>query len=307
MSLAAPAKPSRRETRAAKLKDGPDLKTSRFDSVSSLLMALALFIGIFVMMLFLVWLTRTLKFSARPFPPIIEEAAGRGDNAEGFERDFDPPGADEVEELTEPTLEDALEAVTDAASSVAASLDTVNTDATASTAGTGMGDSRPPGPEGEGEDIIPRFERWQLKFSSTDAASYAKQLDFYKIELAAIGGGIQGVDVASNLSGGARQRRIGSEDPDAKRLYFSWTDPSNNLSRWDQELLQKAGVPNAAGRMRLQFIPPELENELAHIELAHLQSQGRESITEVAKTVFESAGSGGSYKFQVIEQRYRRK
>src|SRR6056297_1956994 len=286
---------------------GLDLKTSRFDVVRSLLMAFMLFIGVFVLMLFIVWLTRQLEFKAAEFPPIVENAAGRGENAEGFERDFEPPGAEEVEELTEPTLEDTLEAVTDAVSSVAASLDTMNTNAPASTAGTGMGDSRPPGPMGEGEDIIPRFERWRLNFSAKNVGAYAKQLDYYKIELAAVGGGVQGVDIASNLSGGVRQRRVSSEDPEAKRLYFSWTDPNVNFAKWDQQLLQKGGVSTAGKRMLIQFIPQELENELAHIELAYAATQGRQSVTEIAKTVFESTGSGGSYKFEVVEQRYRRK
>ncbi|WP_153559147.1 hypothetical protein [Roseimaritima sediminicola] len=287
--------------------DGPSLGTSRFDSVSSWLMALALFIGIFVLMLFLIWLTRNLQFGAKEFPPIVENPAGRGENAEGFERDFEPPGAEEVEELTEPTLEDTLEAVTDAVSSVAASLDTMNTNAPASTVGTGMGDSRPPGPEGEGEDIVPRFERWRLNFSAKDVNSYAKQLDYYKIELAAVGGGIQGVDIASNLSGGIQQQRVSSDDERAKRLYFSWVDPNVNFARWDQQLLQKAGVPLGNNRMRLQFIPEQLENELAHIELEYAKEKGHASVTEIAKTVFESKPSGSGYQFEVVEQRYRRK
>ncbi|WP_145354182.1 hypothetical protein [Roseimaritima multifibrata] len=286
--------------------EGPNLKTSRFDSVSSWLMALALFVGIFVTLLFVIWLTRNMKFASKPFPPIIEEAAGRGDNAEGFERDFEPPGAEEVEELTEPTLADTLEAVTDAVSSVAASLDTMNTNAPASTAGTGSGDSRPPGPEGEGEDIVPRFERWRLNFKAKDVSSYAKQLDFYKIELAAVGGGVQGVDIASNLSGGGKKRKVDTEDPAAKRLYFSWTDPSVNFAAWDEQLLKKAGVPLGGKRIRIQLIPENLENELAHIELAYATEKGHPSVTEIAQTVFESTGSGNSFKFEVIEQRYRK-
>jgi hypothetical protein len=287
--------------------EGPNLRTSKFDTVSSWLMALALFIGIFVLMLFLIWLTRNLKFSAKPFPPIVENAAGRGENAEGFERDFEPPGAEEVEELTEPTLEDTLEAVTDAVSSVAASLDTMNTNAPASTAGTGMGDSRPPGPEGEGEDIIPRFERWRLNFVAKDVGSYAKQLDHYEIELGAVGGGIQGVDIASNLSGAIRQQRYSSDHEKAKRLYFSWVDPSVNFARWDQQLLQKAGVPLGNNRMRIQFIPQELENKLANYEMDYAREKGHSSVTEIAKTVFESKADGSGYDFVVVEQRYRRK
>lgn len=147
------------EVQRKRLEEREKLRTSNFDALTSFFMALILFLGVFVFMLFILWLTLRMPERVKPIAPIIENAAGRADNAEGFERDFEPPGAEEVEELTEPTLQDTIEAVTDAVSSVAASLDTMNTNATASTSGTGKGDSRPPGPEGEGEDIVPRFER----------------------------------------------------------------------------------------------------------------------------------------------------
>ncbi len=238
------------ESRAeARKSEREKLRTSRFDIVTSFFMALILFIGTFVTMLFIIWLTSRWTFPPRPIEPIIENPAGRGENPEGFERDFEPPGAEEVEELMEPTLQDTIEAVTDAVSSVAASLVTTDTSATATTSGTGAGDSRPPGPEGEGEDIIPRFERWQLNFTARDINSYATQLDFYKIELGAIGGSIQGVDVASNLAGSPKKYRI-EDTTSEKRLYFMWTSPSP-LMQYDRQLLQKPGDPIAQ--------PPDVE------------------------------------------------
>lgn len=279
------------------------LRTSRFDIVTSFFMALILFIGTFALLLFIVWLTSRFSFPPRPIAPIIENPAGRGENPEGFERDFEPPGAEEVEELMEPTLQDTIEAVTDAVSSVAASLVTTDTAATATTAGTGAGDSRPPGPEGEGEDIIPRFERWQLNFSASNLRGYATQLDFYKIELGAIGGSIQGVDVASNLAGSPKKSRIVDTESE-KRLYFMWTTPSP-LMQFDRQLLQQAGIqlPN---RQMLKFIPKDLENQLAQIELDYARSKGYNSVTQIAKTVFESKAADGGYAFEVVSQRYRK-
>ena len=292
-SASSPRSPSREYERSL-------LRVSRFDVVTSLFMALILFLGAFVLMLFIVWL-----LSGEPEPlvlkPIIEQPAGRADNAEGFERDFEPPGAEEVEELMEPTLQDSIQAVTDAVSSVAASLDSMNTNATASTSGRGKGDSRPPGPEGEGENIVPRFERWQLKFSAKDVGAYARQLDYYGIELGAIGGSIQGVDYASNLAGTARTRR--GESDSEKRLYFMWTSPSP-LMQYDQQLLAQAGVP-LAGRQMLKFIPKELETRLAHAELEYAKQNGHPTVGEIAKTVFESQSADGGYEFVVISQRYR--
>lgn len=278
-------------------------RISRFDVVTSFFMSLILFIGVFVTMLFIVWLTSRLSFPPVAIEPIIEQPAGRGENPEGFERDFEPPGAEEVEELMEPTLQDTIEAVTDAVSSVAASLTTNDTAATATTSGTGAGDSRPPGPEGEGEDIVPRFERWQLNFSGRDKVSYAKQLEFYKIELGAVGGQIQGLDIVNNLAASPKARRL--DDPSTeKRLYFMFKRASP-LMQYDQALLGQAGV-QYSGRSMLKLIPPELENLLARVELDYAATKGHKSVTEIAKTVFESKAAGSGYEFEVISQRYRK-
>jgi hypothetical protein len=284
------------------------LRISKFDIVTSLFMALILFLGAFVLMLFIVWL---LSGKPRPLPiaPLIENPAGRADNAEGFERDFEPPGAEEVEELQEPTLADTIEAVTDAVSTVAASLTTSDTAAVASTSGTGKGDSRPPGPEGEGDDIVPRFERWQLNFVANNMRAYAQQLDFYHIELGAFGGGVQGIDTASNLSGGPKKKTI-SNPQEEKRLYFSWKS-ATPLQAYDRTLLQQAGV-QIAGRNIVRFIPNDidppknLEHVLADIEKKYWESKGYQSVTQIAKTVFESKAADNGYAFEVIEQRYRK-
>lgn len=289
-----------RETRRA---ERDKLRISKFDIVTSLFLSLILFIGTFVLMLFIVWMLGG-KPKPRPLAPLIENPAGRGDNAEGFERDFEPPGAEEVEELLEPTLQDTIEAVTDAVSSVAATLDSMNTNATASTSGTGKGDSRPPGPEGEGDDIVPRFERWDLRFSAKNLRTYAGQLDFYKIELGAVGGQIQGVDVVENLTSSPKSQRVSSEDERVKKLYFMWKTPSP-LMQFDRQLLQQAGV-SLPGRQMLKFIPAELENQLAHTELEYAKSKGYQSVTQIAKTVFESKAGGDGYEFQVTDQRYRK-
>ena len=199
--LLSPAERKRREREAEREK----LRTSKFDVVTSLFVALIAFIGLFVSMLFIIWITSRWTWEATAIEPIIENPAGRGDNAEGFERDFEPPGEEEVEDLLEPTMADTIEAVTDAVSSVAASLVSADTDQAATTQGAGgAGDSRPPGPEGEGDDIVPRFERWQLEFEASDIGSYATQLDQYAIELGVLGGGKDNVVGAKNLSGGRK-------------------------------------------------------------------------------------------------------
>lgn len=277
-------------------------RLSRFDSVTSLFLALILFLGAFVLMMFIIWV-----LSGEPDPPriapIIENPPGRGENPEGFERDFEPPGAEEVEDLMEPTLADTIEAVTDAVSTVAASLTTSQTNAVASTQGTGKGDSRPPGPMGEGDDIIGRWERWELTFNAKGKTDYAKQLDFYGIELAAFGGGGANViEMADNLASSPR-RQVNADPKSEKRLYFSWK-LSNPLLQFDRQLLGAAGI-QVAGRNVVRFIPKNLEDVLANMEKDYADSKGKKFPHSIAKTVFESTADGSGYSFSIVSQRYR--
>jgi hypothetical protein len=75
--------------------------------------------------------------------------------------------------------------------------------------------------------------------------------------------------------------------------------------QYDRQLLRKADVSLQGGRQMLKFIPTELENQLAQIELEYAQSKGHQAAKEIAKTIFESVADGSGYKFQVVSQRYR--
>lgn len=281
------------------------MRTQKVDQVASLLMSLLVVIGLVVLLMFVVWLTQTFTWSAGDIQIEEERVAGRGDHAEGFERDIEPPGAEEVEELAEPTLAETLEAVTDAVTSVAATLDSIDSNAQLSIAGSARGDSRPPGPLGEGDDIVPRFERWELKFQSKGLQPYAAQLDFYNIELACVGGGVATVDYASSVSSSPKMRSgTSAEENKLTRLYFMWRQ-EGPLKQFDKQLLEQAGV-KTSGRQLLKFIPKELEDRLAQTEMKYAISKGHNTVKEIAKTIFESqVVASGNYEFVVIEQRYR--
>lgn len=283
------------------------MRSNKVDQVSSLLLSLVLMVGMAVLLLGLLFLMTTIRSSPKKIVLEPERIAGRGDHAAGFERDFDPPGADEVEQLSEPAMEQTLQMVTDAISSISASLDSVDSAMSTSGNGTGKGDSRPPGPEGEGDDIVPRFERWELKFTARDKRNYSIQLEFFKIELAAIGGGKPTVDYASNLSS-SPTKRSGPGDAE-KRLYFMYRN-EGVLLQYDRALLSSAGVQHN-GRVVLKFIPKETEEVLAQAEAAYyLEKRSKEfRVTDIAKTVFECRpnSKGKGFEWVVIDQRYRNK
>ena len=277
-----------------------NLRTQKVDVVASLLMSLFIITGALVFVLFVIWFTSTYKWETGGIKVEEERVAGRGDHAEGFARDIEPPGAEEADFLNEPTLAESLEAVTDAVTSVAATMDNVDTDANASAVGSGRGDSRPPGPLGEGEDIVSRFERWELKFLAKDVKTYASQLDHYKIELGCIGKS-KLVDYAFGFAG-APQKRSG-KGSEEKRLYFMWRQ-EGPLVAFDRQLLGQAGV-QTQGRQLLKFIPKDLEDRLYQTEMKYAISKGHSKVREIAKTVFESQPVSSGFDFVVIEQRYR--
>lgn len=279
-----------------------DMRVSRYDQVAGLLISLLILIGCAVGIMFIIWLTMTLVFTQVAVPiKLIENVAGRGDNPPGFERDMLAPGMEEMPELAEPQLEAALEAVTDAVSSVAASTDVLNTASSVTSKGEGgRGDSRPPGPEGEGDDIIPRWERWEIRWISTGIPAYARQLDYFKIELGA-GGGSPKLDYASNLSKATPDKRQGTSKEE-KRLFMTWK--GGTLQQFDRTLLSRAGI-GTNGRIMFQFYPEYAEDLLASIEMKYAVSKGHSSQKEFLKTIFGVRAKGRDYEFYVAEMRFR--
>lgn len=298
MSTAAkPASPHSRQH----LVDLP-IKTTNYDRVAGMLVSLLLLIGGSVGVLFIVWLTTVLVFAPAPVPvKLVENVAGRGDHAAGFARDLEAPGEEEMPELQEPQIQTALEAVTDAVSIVAASMDVFDTTSVTTSKGKGgLGDSRPPGPLGEGDNIIPRWERWEVRYISNSINAYAQQLDFFKIELGAAGGK-PNIDYASNFGQGKPDTRQGPTK-DEKRLYMTWK--SGTLKQFDQQLLGRAGI-NTNGRMLMQFYPEETEDRLAWIEMENAKKLGHPNVKEFLRTVFGVRAVGRGFEFHVIEQRFR--
>jgi hypothetical protein len=286
--------------------DESSMRTNRVDQASSLLVSLAILIGLAVVMLGLLFFMRTKTETTQIIKLAPEMVAGRGDNAEGFERDFDPPSSDEVEQLNEPALEQTLQMVTDAISSVSTSFE--NFEASMLGDSNARGDSRPPGPEGEGEDIVPRYERWELKFTARDRRSYATQLEAFKIDVGAIGGGIPTIDYVTNVSSApTKKSSTPKEEKARKRLKFIGMS-ENVLLQYERQILQSVGVPNS-GRQIIKLLPNDSEEVLAQAEAAYYREHRSKEIrvASIAKTVFECRAKekGSGFEFVVIDQRYR--
>lgn len=278
------------------------LRVSSYDRVSGLLVALLIVVGLFVSVLLFLWLTQSIVIVRRaPAVKIIDEPMGRGDAPQGVGRDLEEPGVEELADVKEPQLSQTLEAVTSAASTQAATLDALEGDAAVMGTGKGRGDSRAAGPGGDGNaDIVPRWERWEVRYTTTNLKTYAAQLDFFNVELAAVGGGKPAVDYASKLSLPKPVTRTGASK-DEKRLRLTWT--GGTLKEFDQQLLRQAGIETNR-RLVMQFYTPEAENLLATIENKEMEAK-KKNLTEIKKTVFGVRSGGPKFEFYLISQEYR--
>ena len=287
MSIVEPSTEQYDESRPA-----ATLKVSAHDRVSSFIVAMLYLMGCVVFLLLLLWLTTRISTATQQVEVEYLDLEMGGEASVGDGREFAEPGVEEIQDLAVPDPEDLLAAVTDVASSTRASADSMVGNISQ---GQGGGDRRRAG-EG-GNASVPRWERWEVRFTSTSLAQYAEQLQHFNIELAAVGGGRDEVDYATQLTLGKPQTRSGPSNAE-KRLYMSYR--SGKLKDFDRRLLARAGIATP-GRTLLQFYPRSIETRLAALER---RRAGGRPLKEIKKTIFEVRKAGAGYKFEVTEQNY---
>lgn len=285
------------------------LKLRIQDVVASFLLAALIVIATVVALLFTVWLLR----ESPVLPPqsvnfqSSQGSAGATSAAEP-ERTILPPDFEVLSELEAPQLEQELSQISESAKLVAAQLEvSIAIDPVRGKAG----DKRLAGPAGDDEgdsdgdqNGVAVWERWELKFKAADIHSYAKQLDYFEIELGCVGGGITTVDSASDFSsGGKKTSQSPAEANRSDKLIFAWRD-KNELAKYDHKLLFQAGIQTEA-RTLLRLIPAKLEAELTKLELEYCQ-QKKQTMEAVYKTVFECRPQGKVFEWVVAAQLYRK-
>ncbi|RMG39086.1 MAG: hypothetical protein D6725_05985 [Planctomycetota bacterium] len=286
----------------------PVLSVTRYDKVSATMLSIIVALVLAVVFLAAIWYTNRLPPKPKPAPIELIELAG------GFE-DGDPNEALDVqspeEEIADPALEEeesdetqieqtlenvvelAEESVEQAENQLAA--DAVNTGKKGSSSGTGR---RPLG-LGPGTGGLSREQRWYVEFGGTGSLDeYAKQLDFFGIELGALmpDGKLY---LISQLSKPKPRVRVVSSGAGENRLYMTWRGGSRR--RDDLRLFRKAGIDASKGVI-LHFYPPETEEMLARLELEYRNKP----VKEIRRTFFQVRPAGSGYKFVVTRQTYLR-
>ncbi len=280
------------------------MKVSLYDRVASLLISLLIFFSLAAVFLFVVWATNRVFARQEAVPVVLQDVGGGSpDGIAGESIEIESPNQDEIAEETdledEPELQETLAMVMDTIATREADLadPTLSDEMSSSRSGASSGDGRAPGlGSGDGAPGVPRAQRWEIRFADgATLQEYAKQLDFFGIELGAIGA-TSTVYYASKLASGKPAQRTGPGDQE-QRLYMSWQGGS--LRAADKALLSRAGI-KTDGRLLVQFYPAETENLLLGLELAY---KGRDQ-GEIRKTVFGVREAGGGYEFYVIDQSY---
>lgn len=293
---------------------GDQLQVSRYDRASSLLLALLLTAGTVAFFLFVLWVSN--KVSAPPrspdLPPILRLGNGEGGGnrqAPGgsqLDTPSDEPvvGKDnrttnvqeelrrlDVTSLSKADLLDDPEAV---ASKRRGSQGTGGGIGGGDGPGKGMGDQ---GDRLVGDPAAPE-RKWEVLFAKSTLDAYAKQLDFFHIELGVVLPGNK-IVYACNLGGSKPNIRTATDPAGEKRYYLTWR--SGEMQQADRDLLARAGV-EAGNSLVVKFLPPEAEQRLIDLEKSHAGVNAK----RVGRTRFGVRAEGAGFAFYVMEQSLRR-
>lgn len=287
-------------------KNEPVLGVTRYDTVRSFMIAIVVALLMGVAYLFILYLSQLEPaVEDRVALELIEIPGGAldGDPNETLKVDSpEPPTQDaaltdidsEVTEMEE-TLDNVID-VADQATSQAPQQFEVNQENTGkkgSAAGTGR---RALGSGGDGAGL-PREQRWFVRFSDSGTIdTYARQLDFFKIQFGLLTPDGRLVYVW-NFSQPKPETRTVNTGQNEKRLYMTWQGGGRKTA--DVQLFQKAGIDARVGTI-FHFYPANVEQMLARLELGYRNRP----VEQIRRTYFVVEQEGDGYKFVVTRQTY---
>ncbi|MCC6123599.1 MAG: hypothetical protein IT426_01415 [Pirellulales bacterium] len=282
------------------------LRVSGYDRAWSWLLALLLFIGTAVFILFMVWLSNQIRVTdiAREVDLTeVGDGEGGGDGRPSGGTQLESPDVSAeplpITDTAMTDVQDSLAAVAETVVEQAAMLDdpALQPPKAKGDYGTGGGSGGGSGPGrglGHGKGRPGRPQRWELRFDKGQTLeSYARQLDFFEIELGVIVEGNK-VIYLSKFSAGIPTRREVAGTTD-KRYYFVWQ--GGGLKDADLEFFRRARVSTESGTI-FMFIPPKWEQELLKLE----REKNGKPISEIKRTRFGILSAGAGFKFYVIDQ-----
>jgi hypothetical protein len=301
----------------------PVLTVTRYDRVTSLLLSLIMLCAIVASSMGVIWASNRTWIVRQTVQPVemlevIEDVEGGGAEDGVLGESLYAPGPESPDVSTASSMDDIISDQPTIEATMTAVLDSVGVAMEMSDQlmmGEDIGSSTLPGgnPKGKGRHRnlgkgpgdgggVKRQERWEILFDAGQTEEeYARQLDYFRVELGAISD--RKMYLVSNLARSRPDVKVSAGGPDEKRLYFSWR--SGGRRQVDLNLLAKAGVPIAGNVIVLQFYPFETEQLLARLERDYLeQAKGHKDLRVVRKTRFSVVRKSGGYEFQITRQEY---
>lgn len=274
---------------------------SRYDQAAGMLIALLILLGLVVFVMLSIWL-------AARFTPGLEGTVeialheGSGGDPESTTTEgmfIDAPEVTELAaEVREPleSFRETLQSVDQLVKSPDTELLNLLEPEQVSPGGRSMGTGdRPAHGEGGGAGGVQRGQRWEIRYQSGITKEvYARQLDYFGIELAAVSrdGRIEYVRDFTRPQPTIDRSRAGPE----RRLYMTWREGSPRRET-DRLVLEQAGVVTV-GKTLAQFIPDSLEQSMVRLELAFANRKPG----TIAKTIFAIRPQGAGFEMYVDEQ-----
>jgi hypothetical protein len=276
-----------------------ETKVSRYDLVSALLVSSLIIVGFFATILGLIWITSTFNYDTQTGFVAVENIGADGDEKpEGFEDDAFDPGVEDFPEVETPQLAQALEAVSDAVSTVKANLSDRSGNATVSGAGAGYG-SREGGPGGGGEGV-PEYKRWKITYKAEDIDTYKRQLSFWKIDIGVLKRNSDDVYRVNDPAGPANVIPTNRTN-EGTSLYFAHT--KQRMMRWDEAIAVAAGV-NTADSNLIQFYSNEARGRIREQEGKVLGADGK-AVGDIRSTMIRLVATDEGFDFVVDKINYR--
>jgi hypothetical protein len=282
------------------------IRVSLYERVASVLLTLLIFLGTAVFLLVMIWWTNKMSVTQMAVPvelAEIGEGEGGGDGRPSGGTQLEDPEPSDAPIVPEPSVAQETDNTMDAMESLVtervAELDDPNLEPPRPRgdygSGGGTGGGTGPGRGlGHGPGRPGRPRRWEVRFLQENTLqTYAKQLDFFGIELGVLMPGNKVIYVR-NLSSSKPDIRTGPADQE-KRYYLTWR--GGELRKADLELFAKAGV-DPAGHIILKFLPPNTEAKLLQLEKTWAGSRAN----AVRKTIYAIKPDGDGYAFYVLEQ-----
>ena len=136
---------------------------------------------------------------------------------------------------------------------------------------------------------------WEIVFSTDKTDVYARQLDFFGIELGVLLPDNK-IAYAFHLTKKKPDTRVVADPAtNENRYYLTWRLADSRKA--DQKLLKRAGI-EAGNRLILNFLPRDVEGQLIILERDYRGS----TPPKIARTRFGVRAAGQGFEFYVLEQ-----